>query len=373
MRSLFTPKMPILIDSHEDLAYNILTFGRDYRRSAAETRRLEVGQRVLEATGNSLLGWPEYQRGQVALVCGTIFVGPRRYLKHDWETQTYDDYAGARRLMRAQVDVYRRLAEESPDMFTLVRTRSELDAVLAPWDAAPANPPQVTHPTGLVILMESAEGLAEPEEVEEWWELGVRIIGPVWGGSRWCGGTVEPGPFRPEGFRLLDVMADLGFTLDISHMSDESAVQALEYYRGRVIASHANIRALIPGDSSPRQLTEPALRRLIERDGVMGFIPFNRFLKADFVNSDPRETVTLDHYLKHIDTLCQMAGNAHHAAIGTDFDGGFGWPWVPLELDTIADLQQIAPRLQSWGYSDADVAAILGGNWRRLLEETLPR
>ena len=36
----------LIVDAHEDLACNILSFGRDYTRSAAETRRLEeVGRR----------------------------------------------------------------------------------------------------------------------------------------------------------------------------------------------------------------------------------------------------------------------------------------------------------------------------------------
>jgi hypothetical protein len=58
--------MPFIIDAHLDLAYNALTFGRDYLRPAAETRRLEQDGPTPERTGHSLLGWPEFQRGQVA-------------------------------------------------------------------------------------------------------------------------------------------------------------------------------------------------------------------------------------------------------------------------------------------------------------------
>jgi len=35
--------MPLIIDSHQDLAWNMLTYGRDYTRSVQETRRLEAG------------------------------------------------------------------------------------------------------------------------------------------------------------------------------------------------------------------------------------------------------------------------------------------------------------------------------------------
>jgi membrane dipeptidase len=69
----------------------------------------------------------------------------------------------------------------------------------------------------------------------------------------------------------------------------------------------------------------------------------------------------------HIDHVCQLAGNSRHAAIGSDLDGGFGREQSPRDLDTIADLQQVAGLLKDRGYGDEDVAAILHGNWIRLL------
>jgi membrane dipeptidase len=46
---------------------------------------------------------------------------------------------------------------------------------------------------------------------------------------------------------------------------------------------------------------------------------------------------------------------------------------VPVEVDTIADLQKLAQVLSGRGYSDDDVVAIFGGNWRAYLERALPR
>ena len=70
-------------------------------------------------------------------------------------------------------------------------------------------------------------------------------------------------------------------TLDISHMTEASALQALDRYEGPVIATHANARALIKGVQGERHLTDLTIRRLIERDGVMGVLPFNRFLRPE--------------------------------------------------------------------------------------------
>ena len=67
-----------------------------------------------------------------------------------------------------------------------------------------------------------------------------------------------------------------------------------------------------------------------------------------------------------------MAGSPAHAGIGSDFDGGFGLASTPVGLDTIADLHAIRPLLTERGYSEADIDAIIGGNWARVLAEGLP-
>jgi membrane dipeptidase len=73
-----------------------------------------------------------------------------------------------------------------------------------------------------------------------------------------------------------------------------------------------------------------------------------------------------------MDYICQMAGDANHVGIGSDFDGGFGLPSVPIEVDTIAELRKIIPILIQKGYTEADIAAILGKNWLVHLQNNLP-
>ncbi|MDR3575670.1 MAG: membrane dipeptidase [Anaerolineaceae bacterium] len=364
--------MPLIFDAHEDIAYNMLTFGRDYRRSSQETHLVERDTAVPGFWGDSLLGWPDYQLGQVALIFGTLFIVPRQYKDGEWDTQTYATTTQAHTLYQRQIDVYQRLCDENPEKFRLVRSRKDLDDVLSAWDRAPADYPKVTHPVGIVLSMEGAEGIRGPEELEEWWEAGLRLVGPVWAGTRFCGGTYQPGAFSSEGFELLDVMAELRYTLDVSHMSDKSTAQALDYYSGPVIASHSNARALIQGAQNERHLTDANIRKLIERDGVIGILPYNRFLNNNWARSDGRNDMRLDLVVGQMDYICQMAGDARHVSLGSDFDGSFGVQSVPLEINTIADLQKLAPLLQIKGYSNADIQAILGGNWRRHLERNLP-
>jgi membrane dipeptidase len=69
--------------------------------------------------------------------------------------------------------------------------------------------------------------------------------------------------------------------------------------------------------------------------------------------------------IDHIDRVCQLAGNARHAAIGTDLDGGFGREQTPCDMDTIADLQRVPDMLKQRGYSAADIEGVMHGNWLR--------
>ena len=360
--------MPLIVDAHEDLAWNALTFGRDVSRPAAETRAAEVGSPAVQRNGTTLLGLPEYLAGQVAVVFGTLFVSPARRRELPWESRAYANAEEAHQYYNEQLDYYYRLADEHPQ-FSLVTSRADLERVLATWQGGEPDGRQV----GVVPLMEGADGIREPEEAAWWQERGVRIVGLAWTGTRYAGGTGEPGPLTPEGRRLVSVLGELGLILDLSHASDESFLEALDRFEGTVIASHANARALLPDYARPeRLLTDEMIRRLAEAGGVIGVVPFNRFLKDSWTPEQGKATVTLDDVVAHIDHICQVTGSAAHAAIGSDFDGGFGVERTPAEIDTVADLQKLVPKLRARGYSEADVAAILSGNWLGVLRRGLP-
>jgi membrane dipeptidase len=105
----------------------------------------------------------------------------------------------------------------------------------------------------------------------------------------------------------------------------------------------------------------------------MGVTLYNSYLKAGWVSGKSRrEEVPLDVVASHIDHICQLAGDSLHAGIGSDLDGGFGLESVPLEMDTVADLQKLIPLLEARGYSESDSANILGGNWLARLKRDLP-
>jgi membrane dipeptidase len=250
----------------------------------------------------------------------------------------------------------------------LVGSARDLEEVLSHWQQESAD----GHPVGLVPLMEGADGIRNPTELQEWFELGLRIIGLCWVGTRYSGGWREPGPLSEEGRTLLDAMADYNYFLDLSHMDEPAMLEAMDRYQGPVLASHGNCLALLPDYPTNRQFSDRVLEGLIERDGVVGLIPFNGYLKLGWAHGDRREDTPLELFINHIDHVCQLAGDSLHAGIGSDFDGGFGVQSVPPGIDSVADLQKIGPLLRERGYTESDVANILGGNWIKRLRSHLP-
>ncbi len=362
--------MPWIIDAHQDMAYNMLEFQRDYRRSVFDTRKIEKNTKVPDQNGETLLGWPEYQMGQIAVIFGTLYITPQHAAK-GWEGQFWTNPHEARKLHLQQYHAYRDLCEDNPEMFRLISSRSDFDEVLERWSSAPAEYPETTHPVGIALSMEGAEGLPHLDDLVEWRDRGVRMVGPVWGGGRYCGagfGGQEPHEFTTEGYDLLNVMAALGIALDVSHMNHHSLLQAVEAYPGDVVfASHIACET-VNGEHRERLITDEGIEHIIERDGVIGIVPANAFLRGNLPKKSRKEDVSLDDFAAHIDHVCQIAGNTRHVAFGTDFDGGFGLASVPDGLNTIADLQKMNSVLTNKGYNEDEIQDIFGRNWQRILE-----
>ncbi|CAG0986480.1 membrane dipeptidase [Anaerolineales bacterium] len=370
--------MPIIVDAHADIAYNMLKYGRDYTRSAQETRSLEAGGPNVLDNEDALIGWPDYQRGQVAVIFSTLYATPARWHKSGNELQVYKTFDEAHRLYREQLLAYHRMTDSIPDKFHLVTTVRDLELILDHWRErhphSQSPSPEQGHPVGMVPLMEGAEAIRNLSELEEWYELGLRLIGPAWVGTRYSGGWREPGPLTKDGRKLLSAMSDYNFILDLSHMDEKASLEALDLYDGPIVSTHGNCLSLLRGDGSNRHLSDRVIEGIIERDGVVGIAIFNSYLKAGWVvGKNRREEVPLRLVADHIDHICQIAGDALHAGIGSDFDGGFGLQSVPPEIDTVADLQNLVSLLQARGYPETDAVNILGGNWIARLKRDLPK
>lgn len=361
------PAPYMIVDAHQDIAWNMQTFNRDYLRNLEETRKLEAGTIAPKHIDDTLLGWDAYIEGQVGIIFATLFACPIRKSEGVWDKVCYGTPEEARQLYRSQLDTYERMLNDHADKYRLLKSGQDIESHLSDIEFSESN-----YQLGLVLLMEGSEGILDIDELEEWWQRGVRIIGPAWAGNQYCGGTSEPGGFSKAGFGLLEGMADLGFILDISHLDQLGAREAIDLYEGQIIATHSNAATLVRDRDTNRHLTDEVINGIIEREGVIGVVLYNPFLLAGLKKGDARDPVQLEHVITQIDYICQMAGNAQHCGIGSDFDGGFGLQSVPTGINSIADLKKLGGLLAEKGYEDEDISAIFGGNWTRMLKSAFP-
>lgn len=349
---------PLLVDAHQDIAWLWQAYGWDLRTPVEEKRRRVPPGSPIE---RPMLGLEECLAGRVAMVLATLFAAPFRRDRPELPAEmTYRTPLEAERLAREQLDYYRRLADEDPRI-ALVDSLGDLQEVFRSWEEG-------TPRLGLVPLLEGADPIVIPAQADQWMAAGVRIVGLAWGATRYAGGTGQPGGLSEEGRMLLKEMDRLGVILDTSHLAEEAFFQALARFNGPAIASHSNCQRLVPGD---RQLSDEMIRALVEREGVVGIMLYNSALKAGWAEERGKQEVGLAEVALHVDHVCQIAGSADHVGLGSDFDGGFGSEKTPRETDSIADLWMVGPELESRGFSPEDVAKVLGGNWRRLLERCL--
>ncbi len=352
----------LIIDAHLDLAWNALQWNRDIQHSVYTIR---TGESNLSGPGRGqgTVALPEMRQGRIALCFATLLArSTGRTIQNLDYSSPYQAYAAA----QGQLAYYHALNEAGK--VRLISNRTELAEHIDAWlrweQDTSLTPPAV----GLVISMESADPILTAEQLPSWRESGVRIIGPAhYGPGRYAGGTSTELGLAFEGKQLLREMERLGVLLDLTHLSDQAFWEALDCFGGPILASHNNCRALVPHQ---RQFDNNQIRAIISRRGVMGVALDNWMLRPGWTRGTrENERVTLEHVADHIDHICQLAGNSLHAAIGSDLDGGFGREQSPSDLDTIADLQHLTEILSKRGYGDEDIAAILHGNWLRVLRK----
>jgi membrane dipeptidase len=355
----------LIFDAHLDLAWNALDWNRDLRLPVSDIRRREREQGMTEkGRGVNTVSFVELRRGRVGVFIATLLA---RLLRPNLmpAIQRYESMQAAYAAAYGQLAYYRALEREG--LLRWIKDGPTLDRHVRAWGADGANDKE---PLGFILSMEGADPVLSPEQVGEWWEAGLRIIGPShYGVSPYAHGTGTEGGLFPPGRPLLREMERVGMILDVTHLSDQCFDEALECYGGPVLASHHNCRALVPDQ---RQLTDDQIKRLIARKAVIGAALDDWMLVPGWIRgkTHPEEAgVKLATVVDHIDRVCQLAGNADHAAIGTDLDGGFGREQSPADLDTIADLQSLPELLRQRGYGNDSVAKIMHGNWVRFFRD----
>lgn len=330
-----------LIDGHLDLAFNAAQ-GRDLTLDLETLRTLDP---VAGETATVTFG--ELRAAGTRVCFGTLFALPRTA----GSPGGYADHAGARAQALAQREQYQRW--EDAGQLRVLRSRAEVAAHLA------EPPGSISKPLGVVLLMEGADPVRDADDLPFWVESGVRVIGPAWGRTRYAGGTEAPGGLTSAGRALVAAMRDLEVTLDASHLDDAAFWEALEL-GPRVIATHANSRARVPGN---RHLTDEMARAVAGTGGVIGVVFLSTFIRAGWAAGQKR--AGLEELAAHAAHYAGVVG-WDHVGLGTDLDGGFGREKTPAGIERYRDVPRLLELLPP-----EHRAGVAGANWARWLTRYL--
>jgi membrane dipeptidase len=257
-------------------------------------------------------------------------------------------------------------------LFSLVGKASDLDRAKAQGKV------------GVIMGLQNSEHFRQPEDVKQFYQLGQRCSQLTYNTQNLIGsgGTERvDGGVTDFGVKIINAMNEVGMLIDVSHSGDRTTLDAIELSSRPIAITHSNCRAL---NDHPRLKTDEAIRKLAARGGVMGITGVRNFVRG-------QEPTTIEHMVDHIEHVVKLVG-IEHVGIGSDSDLN-GYDDMPADqrkellsmykpsyafrdqLDTdgfdhprkVFDLTEALIRR---GYSDDNITAILGGNFRRLLGAT---
>ena len=224
--------------------------------------------------------------------------------------------------------------------------------------------------SALLTIEEGEVCLGEIEKLEEFYQLGVRMMTLTWNYhnslSTSAAGRKLKTPRNYSGNRagltetgiaFVERMEELGMIPDVSHMSDAGIEDMLHIAKKPFVASHSNARILC---SHRRNLSDDFLKRMGEKGCVIGANFYSEFLREGAVFSETEQIA------EHILYMVDKAG-MESVGLGTDYDGID----CALEMSDCSKIQMLVEVLKKRGMSESQLEQIFYQNVLRLYRELL--
>lgn len=237
-----------------------------------------------------------------------------------------------------------------------------------------------SDPVTLILGMEGAEPLvSDLSLLDAYYQLGLRVLTLTHSRRNMVGDGAlftpresgTPGGLSAFGVDLIERMDELGIVIDVSHLNETGFWDTLKFADGPVIASHSNCRTLM---DHPRNLTDDQIEALAATGGVVGINAINAYVA-------PGEP-TIDDVVNHVERIADLAG-IEHVGFGFDFYD-YNLKYMSkaereymIDVSTAKGLEDdsavgnLGPILRDRGWSDAEVDAVLLGNFARVMEDVL--
>jgi len=347
----------LLFDGHNDLPWSLRKSGDVKFETLDISKRLSKGQTDL----------PRLREGGLKAQFWSVFIP--------------HEHPNPARTVIEQIDLVHRMVERYPNDLALALSASDVERIVK---------------EGKIASLIGIEGGVAIEGdlamLRAFHRLGARYMTLTHNTTLDWADSANDAPknhgLSPFGERVVLEMNRLGILVDISHVSAETMEDVLRVSQAPVIASHSSAFAVAP---SPRNVPDNILKQMPKNGGVVMVNFFSGFVvpeaaratadarkEAQAKNSDPEKAKkafsawsrayrmprgTVSDVADHIDHIVKVAG-IDHVGIGSDFDGVTS---VPVGLEDVSCYPKLTEELLKRGYSDGDIAKILGGNALRAL------
>lgn len=240
-------------------------------------------------------------------------------------------------------------ARRSGGRFRILRSRADLERFVADRAADPQLTGGLLATEGLQVL----EG--DLDSLDDLHRAGFRMMGLVHFYDNDLGGSihgVDKGGLTELGRAAVRRMEESGIVVDLAHSSARVVEDVLAMATRPVVVSHTGVRGTC---DHVRNLSDEQVRAIAANGGVIGI---------GYWDAAVCDT-TVAGIVRAIEYTARLAG-VEHVGLGSDYDGATE---VPFDTTGVPLLTQ---GLLEAGFSDDDIRRIMGGNVRRLLEQTLP-
>lgn len=306
------------------------------------------------------------------------------------------DETGGYALANREIDSLYSLIKRYPDRIQLVKNATELESAVKAQKLA------------AMIGVEGGHMIENRlDYIDSLAKRGMAYLTLTWNNSTpWSSSAAEEtsGKVKPDqaglndfGKQVVKRLNKLGVMVDLSHVGEKTFYDAIATSSKPVIVSHSCAYALNP---VARNLKDEQIKAVGKNRGVVcinfysGFLDstFNNKQKVFFAKYDDELKMLSSKYgrsngidslisfhqadadatrpqisllIKHINHMVKLIG-IDHVGLGADFDGAESFP---LGMNSVADYPKITAELIKNGYSENDIAKILGGNVIRVLKE----
>lgn len=242
-----------------------------------------------------------------------------------------------------------RAEEASKGSLLVVRTKADLDKLIAQRGNKPV-------PVGALLSIEGLQNLeGRRANLDVLFKAGFRMAGFAHFFDNEVAGSMhgmKKGGLTSLGRQVLADMEAKGMVVDIAHCSHQCVSEILSAAKRPVVSSHGGVQATCKVN---RNLTDDEIRGVAKTGGVVGI----GYWDAAICSTDPRAIAKA---MRHVRDLVGI----DHVGLGSDFDGATTTPF-----DT-AGLTHVTQALIDEGFTDADIAKVMGGNVLRVLKSVLP-